>query len=88
MSHQLADTPSIEAQRFLRQLSVPDGVTGEVYCGGPTIIAAVVDVETTGKDPRTDSIIELASRRFRHDEHGRILKIDRPYAKRFGCFAQ
>lgn len=65
------------ALRVLRKLEVLEGRTGVPYHGGNTFIAAVVDVETTGLDPRTDVIIELALRRFRFDRSGRILKIDR-----------
>ena len=64
--------------RVLRKLEVNIGRTGVPYHGGDTFIAAVVDVETTGLDPQSDVIIELALRRVRYDGRGRILKIDRP----------
>jgi DNA polymerase-3 subunit epsilon len=62
--------------RVLRKLEVSDGRTGVPYNGGHTEIAVVVDVETTGLDPSTDVVIELALRRFRYDGIGRILKLD------------
>lgn len=68
--------------RVLRKLVVPDGRTGVPYSGGGTSIAAVVDVETTGKDTGSDLIIELALRRFRFDMQGRILKMDRSWSWR------
>ena len=43
----------------------------------PTFVGGVLDCETTGLDPATDVVIELAVRRIRYDRDGRILKIDR-----------
>ena len=68
--------------RVLRRLDVREGRTGVEYNGGPTSIGLVLDVETTGKDPSADLVIELAMRRFRFDKLGRILKIDRPWSWR------
>jgi DNA polymerase-3 subunit epsilon len=45
-----------------------------------TQIAAVVDVETSGLDPDEDAITELAIRRFRFDEQGRLVKLDKCYS--------
>lgn len=64
------------SHRVLRKLEITDGRTVHPYAGGETFIGAAVDVETTGLDPAKDVIIELALRRFRFDDDGRILKID------------
>lgn len=68
--------------RVLRRLDLREGATGADYNGGPTSIGLVLDVETTGKDAGTDLIIELAMRRFRFDQLGRVLKIDRAWSWR------
>lgn len=67
------------AVRTLRKVDVREGATGR---GGPFAdgIAAVVDVETTGRDPASDAIVELAVRRFRYDAAGEIVKVDRGYS--------
>ncbi|MGI4880513.1 MAG: 3'-5' exonuclease, partial [Janthinobacterium lividum] len=57
-----------------------DDVVGSVAleAGTPSsFIGVVLDCETTGLDPVTDVIIELAIRRIRYDQDGRVLKIDR-----------
>ena len=70
--------------RVLRRLVVPEGPTGLGICDGDnnSSVGLVVDVETTGTNPETDAIIELAVRRFRYDVDGQILKIDRPWSWR------
>jgi DNA polymerase-3 subunit epsilon len=40
-------------------------------------IGVVIDVETTGLNPKVDKVIELAVRRFLFDEEGQILEIER-----------
>ena len=64
--------------RVLRRLTLDDVPTSNTE-GEDTSIAAVVDVETTGLDPQSHKIIELALRRFRFDANGVITKIDRSH---------
>lgn len=66
----------------LRRLDIREGRTGIEHDGGPTSVALVLDVETTGTDTSDDVIIELAMRRFRYDPLGRILKVDRAWSWR------
>ena len=70
-----------EAERVLRRVDVVEGPTG---VGDPSrgAIGAAVDVETTGLDVGEDRIVELALRRFRYDEDGRVTRFGRLYAWR------
>jgi DNA polymerase-3 subunit epsilon len=65
--------------RVLRRVQVD-----ELDCGptveADTLVAAVVDVETSGLDPAEDGITELALRRIRFDGEGRVVKVDRLYS--------
>jgi DNA polymerase-3 subunit epsilon len=54
---------------------VREGPTGEGD-GSRTWVAAVLDVETTGRDTQLDEVIELAVRRVRFDAEGIITKVD------------
>ena len=64
--------------RVLHPLRLDEGPTGEGEGRGPHIGVAI-DVETTGLDPKTGRIIELAIRRIRYDAGGVVTEIDRPY---------
>lgn len=68
--------------RVLRRLRIAEGPTGIGSESGATSVGLAVDVETTGTDPAGDVIIELAMRRFRFDELGRVVKIDRAWSWR------
>ena len=61
--------------RLLRGVSLPLGAVVEPV--GATTVVAVVDTETTGFDCVDDVVIELALRRVRIDELGRIVEIGR-----------
>lgn len=63
-----------EPVRLLRRLKLPIGPIREPI--GDTQVIVVVDTETTGLDPRVDSVIELALRRVRIDATG-IVEIGR-----------
>lgn len=61
--------------RELRRIALKTGATGFDDAAAAHRVAAVVDVETTGLNGETDAIIELAVRRFKFDDGGRILEI-------------
>lgn len=67
-----------EDVRVLRPLRLREGPTGD-GAGRGSYVGIAVDVETTGLDPRTGQVIELAVRRFRYDADGLITDIDRAY---------
>ena len=69
------------ALRTLRRVDVPEGPTG---LGRPDEgrVGAALDVETTGFDAGTDRVIELALRRFRFDDEGRIVRVGRMFTWR------
>lgn len=68
--------------RVLRQLEIREGFTSRELAATSTSVGLVLDVETTGTDPSRDLVIELAMRRFRFDERGRIVKIDQMWCWR------
>lgn len=61
--------------RVLERIALPDGVQ-DLQPGEAVGIACALDVETTGLDCREDRIIELALRRFRYSQDGRIIRLD------------
>ena len=64
--------------RLLRRVHLAEGPTGDGDPDAPNVGVAI-DVETTGLDPRNDVVTELAMRRFRYDDGGRITMIGRPW---------
>lgn len=67
-----------EDVRVLRPLRLHEGPTGKGI-GRGRHVGVAVDVETTGLDPATGNIIELAIRRFRYDANGVITDIDEAF---------
>lgn len=77
------DHPSeADDTRILRKIDIRTGMTRRGNPDEHTTTALVVDVETTGLDPATDVIIELAMRRFRYDDGGKIVEIGRGWTWR------
>jgi len=69
--------------RVLRRIAFGEApVVLEAGVGQRTHVGAALDVETTGLDVRRDRIIELAVRRFRYDDRGRIVRLGRMMAWR------
>ena len=67
---------SIFDRRILRRVALEAGPTGEGAATAPQMIAAVVDVETTGLSLEEDAIIEFALRRIHFDVHGVVTAIE------------
>ena len=64
--------------RVLRELS-SDGLVDALAPRSADIhIVAIVDTETTGLDPTTDRIVEIAIERLSVDGGGRIIEMERP----------
>lgn len=72
------------SQEDLRVLRRVDLSTGSTDDGADEVagFGVVVDVETTGLDPDTDVVFELAARRFAYDADHVITRLDRPYVWR------
>ncbi len=72
--------PAVEdgVVRVLHPLRIREGSTGEGE-GRGSYIGIGIDVETTGLDPNTGRIIELALRRFRYDRDGVVTDIDEAF---------
>lgn len=68
--------------KILRRLHLPTGPLVPDHDQLETQVALVLDVETTGLDPKLHKIIELAIRRFRFTPAGLITSIDRPFCWR------
>ncbi|UVI38400.1 3'-5' exonuclease [Qipengyuania spongiae] len=68
--------------RQLRRVRLGVGETGFGDPDLPLRTAAVIDVETTGLDPASDKVIELAVRRFRYDTRGHIVEIGKSWCWR------
>lgn len=73
-----ADSENI---RSLRRIDVATGETGLGDPDAALKVAVAVDVETTGLRDE-DKVIELAMRRFRYDDGGRIVEIGRAWSWR------
>ena len=64
--------------RVLRALDPRAGVEKLAPRNGAERVAAVIDTETTGLNPKADRIIEIALQRFSFDEAGSIRQVERP----------
>ncbi|WP_375382715.1 3'-5' exonuclease [uncultured Sphingomonas sp.] len=65
--------------RVLRRVDLP----ATRLTWGPTEgthVGVCLDTETTGLDAERDAIVELALRRFRYDDSGRIVALDAPHS--------
>lgn len=67
--------------RSLRRIAVATGETGHGDPDAALKVAVALDVETTGLGDE-DKVIELAMRRFRYDDEGRIVEIGRAWSWR------
>lgn len=63
--------------RVLRRIATMDRRPPHGKASGG-LVGLAIDVETTGLDPRSDEVIELAMQRFRLDTDGRIVETGRP----------
>lgn len=76
-----ATLPGEPDTRILHRLDLPTGLTGE----GEDDVAGIgvaVAVRTTGRNPSSDTVIELAARRFAYDRDHVITRLDRPFTWR------
>ena len=67
------------AYRVARRLDLSRHLHADA--GEPTRLGLVLDVETTGLDPRADEIIELAMLPFLYTETGRITAVLQPFSR-------
>ncbi len=67
------------AYRVARRLDLARHLHADL--GEPTRLGLVLDVETTGLDPRADEIIELAMLPFLYTETGRITAVLPPFSR-------
>lgn len=65
--------------RVLRRLETPRYLTGEA--AGQTRVGVILDLETTGLDPRKDEIIEVGMVEFTYDVGGRIVSIGETFSR-------
>lgn len=73
-----ADSENI---RSLRRIGVSSGTTGLGHPDAVLKVGVALDVETTGLRD-VDKVIELAMRRFRYDDEGRIVEFGRAWSWR------
>lgn len=74
-AHRLSQIPEY---RILRELSSAGQVDELAPRSTEMRIVAIIDTETTGLDPTTDRLVEIAIERLSVDARGQIIEIERP----------